>query len=404
MRVFIHSMYFLPEYGSAPVLMSELASSLVERGHTVEVITTFPRNSSEKAYRRKIYTRDIRSGYVVKRFWTPSHPSAIGRLIAWTVYTLWTMAHSLFVNKEDVLFLRLPPLQLAFTGILARYLRGTRFILNVQDIHPDLAVEAGILKNEMVIRFIKHVERWIYDRSSKVAVISEGFRKNLSAKGVSEKKLPIIPNWVDTRFMKPLPKQNPLAEKLSMNNKFVVMYSGTISISSCQTLERVLEVARLLRSYGDILFAIVGEGMKKKVIEEKASSLELENVRFFPFQIHEDLPHLLSASDVLLVPLDSSKSFLSVPSKFYTYMASGRPILALAEDDSESAQLIKQAQCGLCCRPEAIDQIQDAILYLKHMPERRRSLGNNGRKYVEAHYAKEKIMDTYNELLCAITA
>ena len=110
MRILIHTMYFLPEMGSAPILMNELASSLAARGHRVEIITTLPRPPHNRGYEGRLFVRETRNGVLVKRWPTnaTSHPA--GRLTAWTIYTLASIWNLRTVRRGDVVFLRLPPL------------------------------------------------------------------------------------------------------------------------------------------------------------------------------------------------------------------------------------------------------------------------------------------------------
>lgn len=396
MKIIIHTMYFLPEFGSAPILMNELASYFASKGHTVEVVTTIPRQRSAK-YRGRYYISEPGSGFRIKRFWTSIGSGPIGRLIAWNIYTLWSICNVLTMHRGDVVFLRLPPLQLGITGIISKLLKGARVFLNVQDIHPDLAMESGILRNQTAIRMAKGLEKWIYDRSEEIIVISDGFKQNLMDKGVPEGKIRVIPNWVDTDILRPLPKDNHIAEKFSIHNKFVVMYSGTISISSFHSLERILDVAYSVKDE-NVIFTIIGDGMKKQSLQEKAGKLGLKNVRFIPFQPYEDLPHLLAAGDVLLVPLDKDKSHLSVPSKLYNFMAVGRPILGMAESDSEVTKIITDTNCGICVAPDDIDKIVETITSLKDSYSRRNTLGLNARRYAVEKFSKEHVLKIYEEL------
>lgn len=396
MRIIIHTMYFLPEFGSAPILMNEMASYFASKGYKVAIVTTIPRQRSGK-YKGRFYINEYSNGFRIKRFWTNAGSSAIRRLLAWNIYTLWTMFNILTVHKSDVVFLRLPPLQLGMTGILLKKLKGVRVFLNIQDIHPDLAIESGILKNPLAIKMAKTFEKWIYAKLEKIIVISDGFKKNLIDKGVPPGKITVIPNWVDTNILRPLPKYNHIAKKFFAENKFVVMYSGIISCSNFESLEQIIETAQSFKDE-DIVFAIVGDGLKKQNLQEKAEKLGLNNVIFIPFQPYEDLPYLLAGSDVLLVPLDKDKSQLSVPSKLYNFMATGKPILGLTDSGSEVAKIITETNCGVYAPPDNIERIKKAIITLKDSKNYRETLGENGRKYAVEKFSREHVLKRYEEI------
>ncbi len=401
MKISIHTMYFLPDFGSAPILMNELAAGLAARGHKVEVVATIPRERGDR-FRWTIHCVERKDGFIVHRFRTNANPRPFRRLMAWNAYTLWTILHMPTFKRGQVVFLRTPPVQLGIMGWLAIRLKGVKVLLNVQDIHPDLSIESGILKHGFLIKLALRFERWVYDRADRIAVISEGFKSNLLAKGVDPEKLDVIPNWVDTDLLKPHPKDNPVARKYGFESKFVAMYSGTISISSNLALELILEAAALLRDDPDILIVLVGEGTKKPELEARARSLGLTNVRFLPFQPYEDLPLSLSAADVLLVPLDKEKSHLSVPSKLYNFMAAGRPVLGLAVEDSEVARIIRETKCGVCAPPDDTRAIAAALRTLKASPAERRAQGENGRRHVVEHFAKDMILDRYEKLMASL--
>ncbi len=399
MRILIHTMYYLPEMGSAPILMDELAGSLAARGHHVEIITTVPRPPHNRGYEGKLFVKETRNGFSVKRYPTNFTVHPIGRLIAWSIYTLATIWNLRTVRRGDVVFLRLPPLQLGLTGILARRLRGASVILNVQDIHPDLSIEAGILRNPAAIRAAAAFEKAIYRGHDRIVVISEGFKKNLRDKGVPDEKISIVPNWVDTDFLRPLPKDNPVSRRFGLQDVFTVMYSGTISISSYETLVRVLEAARFLANDPGIRVVIVGDGLKLPDLRARADSLHLGNVVFLPFQPYADLPGLLASADGLLVPLDKDKSLLSVPSKLYNFLAAGRPILGLATESSEVFQIIRDAACGLCAPPDDPVRIAAAVRALKEDLAQAVKMAANGRRLAENMYSRRSVIDAFEKLM-----
>ncbi len=402
MKILIHTMYFLPEFGSAPILMNELATYLAQAGHEVEVITTIPRPPHNQAYAGKFLARETRNGYRVKRFLTNFTQHHIGRLIAWSIYTAMATFNLMGVSRGDVLLLRLPPLQLGVTGVIARRLRGARVLVNIQDIHPDLSIESGLLRNPFIIWMAKAFEKWIYDQTKEILVISEGFKKNLEAKGVPSGKIGILPNWVDTDVLRPLPRINAFSRKFSLDDKFAVMYSGTISISSYGTLVRVLEAAQALRHDPGIVFVIVGEGLKKSDLQSQAARLNLPNVRFLPFQPYRDLPELMAAADVLLVPLDAEKSQLSVPSKLYNCMAAGRPVLGLVHVDSEVYKIIRETECGVCAPPEDPRKMVEEILALGRSPDLRSAMAARGRAYALDHFSRDRVLKTFNEIISSM--
>jgi colanic acid biosynthesis glycosyl transferase WcaI len=404
MKVFIHTMYYLPEFGSAPILMAELASYLSERGHDVEVITTIPRPPHHRKYRGLLFVSQKENGVTVRRYRTNFTVHHIGRLIAWTIYTGWSYLNLLRrVKAGDVLFLRLPPLQLGWIGRRARAKHDAGVLLSVQDIHPDLSIESGLLTKPWAIGLARKFEKWIYRQADSIAVISEGFRKNLLEKSVPSKQLTIVPNWVDTEFLKPLPKNNPIAQRLGFHNKFTVMYSGTISLSSYVTLKKVIEAAARLKDEPDFLLAIIGEGLKKPDLVDKAKSLALDNVKFLPFQPYEHLPGLLTSADVLLVPLDRTKTQLSVPSKLYNYMSAGRAVMGLTDDQSEVARILDESGGGLNVDPDDVERMKNAFLKLKQNQDECRKLGRNAREYIEDFYSKDAVLRKYEKIMMELS-
>jgi len=398
-KIYIHTMYYLPEFGSAPILMRELAVFLSRRGYQVEVISTLPRPPHHRDYRWKIVDVKKEDGFIVRRYRTNFTVHHIGRLIAWSMYTLWSIWNLRRVKNGDVVLLRLPPLQLGVVGFVANKLLKIKIVLSVQDIHPDLSIQSGLLKNVYAIKAALAFEKWIYTQSDAIIVISEGFKQNLMAKGVCKNKLFIIANWVDTDFLCPYPKENKIARKFDLHDRFVLMYSGTITLSSYKTLKKIMKAVKDLKDEERILLVIVGEGLKKPDLEAEAKRLGLKNILFLAFQPYEDLPYLLASSDILLVPLDREKTQLSVPSKLYNYMSVGKPILTTSDKGSEVARIIREAGCGFYTDPEDEGTISSTIKNLLDSPKQLDVMGNNSRTYVIENYSRDNILSLYEKIL-----
>ncbi|MBL8189196.1 MAG: glycosyltransferase family 4 protein, partial [Acidobacteria bacterium] len=201
---------------------------------------------------------------------------------------------------------------------------------------------------------------------------------------------------------RPVEKQNRFRAANGLNGDFVVMFAGNLGFIAM--LDNVIETARLLKNDPNIQFLIVGEGNAKAGLVHRASELGLSNVRFLPTQPKDVLPEMLGAADVSLVTLNKQLGQLNVPSKTYSIMASGRPVLASVPPDSEIASLIKTADCGVGVPPEDPASMADAILRLANQPEQLRQFGANGRRYVEEHLSRRKVTAQYNELLHEVAA
>jgi colanic acid biosynthesis glycosyl transferase WcaI len=319
------------------------------------------------------------------------------RLISWMHYSTNALIASLMEDDYDIVFLRSPPPSLAITGYILNKLKGTPVIFNVQDIHPDLAINSGILTNPLAIRMAKKFEKWAYDKSDAIVAISQGFKNNLIAKGVPAKKIKIIPNWVDTDFISPLSKNNPLSQQLRLNKSFVIMHAGTLTITNYSSLVGLFEAVSELRE-NDVIIALVGDGLCKGTLKEKTCELNLKNIRFYPFQPQEDLPLLWASADVSVVALDPDKSESSVPSKLYNIMATGRPVLGLMNPNCETAAIIKKTNCGVVADPRDKGSILRAITQLKEDKKLREKLGENGRKESLLRYSRDVVLGEYEEI------
>jgi colanic acid biosynthesis glycosyl transferase WcaI len=244
---------------------------------------------------------------------------------------------------------------------------------------------------------IGNVENFFYKRSSQISVLSEGFKENLVSKGVPETKQTIIPACVDTEFIRPLPRDNDLRKQWDLADNFVVLYAGNIGFS--QGLDIILKAAQLLHEYQDIVFALVGEGATKPVLQSMAEENGLNNVKFYPFLPRDEVPQIYALADVCLVSLKRDIVLESVPSKTYTIMASGRPIIATVDKNTEVGNLLNQAHCGVCIEPENPNELAKEILRQYNDETYRKDMGLRGRDYAVAHYARQVASKQYFQLI-----
>jgi colanic acid biosynthesis glycosyl transferase WcaI len=228
-------------------------------------------------------------------------------------------------------------------------------------------------------------------------VISEWFRRRLVAKGVTEWKLLVISNFVDTDFVEPRDRLNSFSKEQELDEKFVVLYAGNIGLS--QNFENILSAAGRLNHLEDLCFLIVGAGTRRSWLEGKLSQNNLLNVRLLPYQPKSTVPDVYASSDVCLVPLKGGTAQQTFPSKIYTIMAAGRPAIVAADADSELSWVAKESGCGWAVPPDNDEALAKAIELAYQQRSSLKQKGELGRKYVVQHHSRQVIARQYDRLI-----
>lgn len=407
MRLLLLILQFPPDVNSTGLLMAQLGESLVARGHQVDVLTTFPHYERFQVwpeYRGRLFQRDTYRGMRVLRLYVHARgrkQNMLNRLLSYLSFSLLAAAAGLLARRSyDAI---LCPNGGFLTGIAASVLgaaRGVPFVLNVQDLYPETPVRAGQLKDGPAVRVLEWLERYQYRRAAHITVIAPAFRDNLLAKGVPPHKVSVIPNFADVEVIRPLSRDNPWSRRHGLADRFVVAHAGNVGY--VYDLETLLHAAARLSAYSDILFLIVGDGVMKPRLQELAGELGLANVRFLPFQPSEDLPWLRAACDVHLSLYRPGSARYSMPSKLYEIMASGRPLVASAEPDSDVRRLVDESGCGLGLEPGDPEALAEAVLRLRADPALRQALAASGRAHAERSYSRTRVADQYERLLASV--
>jgi glycosyltransferase involved in cell wall biosynthesis len=402
MNVLVLTTTFPPEVRSAALLMWELAESMVRRGHKVTVITAPPEEGGEG---RRIgpvclpYVED-RSGVRVVRVPTlaihRTHAPAFLRGIGQILNALAYLIAALWVKEVDVSLAYSPPLALGIVGAVLHRLKGIPHVLNVQDLVPQYAIDLGILKNRALIRALKWVEWTVYRNVQQITVHSRGNAEYMVREGVPPSKVAVVPNWVDTRLIQPRARETAYREKAGLQGKFVVLFAGMLGFA--QDLDTVIEAGAFLRSHPDIVVLIVGEGVEKERLREKARGLGLENIRFMPAVSSAEYPEVVASADLCLATLQKSLRCPVVPSKLLGYMAAGRPIVASFPEGGDAPRVLREAACGVCVPAGEPEQLARAIIAASGNPDECRARGENGRRFVEAHHDREVVMSLYESV------
>jgi colanic acid biosynthesis glycosyl transferase WcaI len=408
MKLLILCPHYAPDVAPTGEVMTSIATALADRGHELHVVTSLPwyrQHRVEPGWGGRLWRTETTSwGRITRLHPFPTDKTNIpARAVAFAGFTgLATIAGLVARGRPDAVMVMSPPLPLGVAGWLAAASRRAPFVFNIQDVFPDVAVELGAITDPRVIKAASWLERFLYRRADAVTVLSEDLRDNVAGKlrGHRPDRVEVIPNFVDTERIAPADPDNGYRREYGLTGRTVVMYAGNVGLS--QSLDLVVEAARRHRDRQDLVFVINGGGSALDGLRSRAEGMD--NLRFVPMQPRERLPEVLAAADLHLVPLRTGLARSSVPSKLYSILAAGRPVLASVDPGTEVATTIERAGAGVSVPPEDADAFCSALDELVGDEERRRSMGASGRRFVEGWVSPAAVGEAYERLFEAVVA
>jgi colanic acid biosynthesis glycosyl transferase WcaI len=273
--------------------------------------------------------------------------------------------------------------------------------LHVQDFEVDAAFDLGILPNRKGLKaLVTGLEGWLMRRFDTVSSISEPMTKRLLKKGVSQGRIRLFPNWVDISAIHPLPDniRNDIRREMGFKDgDLVILYSG--NMGEKQGLDTILETAEQLRHMANVHFILCGEGVVKKKLMEQAIARNLTHIRFLSLQPAEKLNELLNMADVHLLMQKKNASDLVMPSKLSGMLASGRAVIAMAEQSTAVYTVIEQSRAGIIVPPEDADKLTEALLSLAASVDERNLCGTFAREYAVANLGYNSVMNKFQQTM-----
>jgi len=407
-KILVLCPHYHPDVAPTGVVMTRLVDELADRGHQLEVVTSLPwyrEHRIEPGWEgRLVRTEKMRWGRLVRVYPFPGgdRSSLIARALSFAGFTALAGLRTILARgRFDLVLAMSPPLTLGLPAWVAARLRRVPFVFNVQDVFPDVAVEVGALSSRQVIAVFAALERHVYRTSDAVTVLSDDLRQNLVQKirsrpgrGGSTDKIRVIPNFVDTDHIAVQDRQNSYRDEYDLGDRTVVMYAGNVGFS--QSLDLLTEAARRLAHRDDVVFVVNGGGSAIDQVAEEAR--DLPNVVLAPLQPRERLPEVLAAADIHTVLLKAGLAKASVPSKTYSVLAAGRPVVASVDAGTEVTRMLQDSAGGVSVDPGDPDAFVDALVSLIDDSERRAAMGRAGREWVADAASPAAIAAAYEVL------
>jgi glycosyltransferase involved in cell wall biosynthesis len=399
-KLWIISELYYPEITSTGYIVTHIAEGLAAKGFSVSVLCSQPTYSARGMWAP---AKENRNSVVIHR----SRGTTLDKdILFFRLINLVTITLSLFVNVlwrlkrfESVLVVTNPP-SLPYFVAFACWLRRANCVLLIHDVYPELLVAVGKLRaTSLLVRLLNKLNKLLYMSVNHIVVIGRDMHTKIANRLDNEKQVSVITNWADIDQVIPIDKdQNALLRELCLREKFVLEYAGNIGYPN--DIESIVEsAAQLLGDKSDIRFLFIGSGAKKRWLEGEVARRNLSNVTILPSRPRDDQVNFLNACDIALVSLVKGMKGVSVPSRMYNILAAGKPIIAIAEPESEVALVVEEENIGWIVPPNNDEQLVNVIREAYSKPQRLAEMGRRARKIAETKYCFGHTLNSFQTLL-----
>lgn len=391
MRVLYVSQYFVNADQAGGVRHYQHTRALARAGHHVSVVTTYvthkERTVPEEYRGRRIVRETDPDGIEVWRTYsTPGYGRDLrSRVASYGTFAWWSAVAGARAPRPDVVVASSPSLPSAAAAAVLAKARRAPFLLEVRDLWPDSAIEMGLVKDAKTIAVARRMERFCYAAADRIVALTEGIRDGMIAQGVPPGKIELITNGVDLEIgADPTPAAAPVPD-----DAVVAMYVGAHGTYS--SLDTLLDAADHLRDAPEVRIVLVGSGDQKARLVDEAARRGLGNVAFVDPVPKREVPSWLARADICILPYQDRALFAgALPNKIFDYLGAARPIIASAPAGEVTA-VVEAADCGLATPAEDGAALADAIRTLAADRDRRRALGENGRRHALEHYDRRAL-------------
>lgn len=396
MRILLFNEYYPPDT-SATAKMAEQVAEALARKHRVTVLAGRPSYDPSEFYSWRLLRREIRNGVTVERVGSTSYARhRMRRRVAnYLSYLALAVPRALAIRADVILAMTDPPVA-GIAGAAVARIVGKPFVYNIRDLYPDMALGGGIAQPSKWMERWEALHRRALQSAARVIVLGEDMRERILAKGVAPDRVVVVRDGTFLPAAAPDPGdpevQRILCE-IRGNFPFVVLHAGNLGFYGAWST--LIEAAKMLCNE-NIGFVFIGDGAQKRKIEESAAGLA--NVRFLPFRPAAQIPLVMMAGDVHVITIRRGLEGVVVPSKLYSTLAAGRPVLAVAAATSDVARIATQSGCGLAADPDDAEAVAAAILRLRDDPARVGEMGARARA-AACKYARVTELERFTEIL-----
>jgi glycosyltransferase involved in cell wall biosynthesis len=396
MRILLFNEYYPPDTSATAKMAAVVAEHLAKR-HEVTVVAGRPSYDPTEYYPFAFLRRSVQNGVTVERVGSTAYPrhKMKRRVANYLSYLALAVPRAIALRPDVVLAMTDPPVAGIAGAFVARMARRP-FVYNIRDLYPDMAVGGDIVRPSTWVKRWENMHRRALRRAARVIVLGDDMRQRILKKGISPDRVAVVRDG--TTFPASMPDRcdptvQGIVQEIRCGFPFVAIHAGNLGFYGAWNT--LVEAAQMLRNENAGL-VFVGDGANRASIESFAEGLP--NVRFLSFRPAEQISHVMMAGDVHIVTVRRGLEGVVVPSKLYSILAAGRPLLVVAPAECDAARIVTESGCGVAADPDDPSSVAKALRSLRDDPAGLVAMGLRARE-VASNYARVKELDRFTTIL-----
>jgi glycosyltransferase involved in cell wall biosynthesis len=392
MHILLFNEYYPPDT-SATAKMAALVAETLAKKHQVTVLAGRPSYDPDEYYPFAFLRSNTRNNVTVERVGSTAFPrhKMKRRVSNYLTYLALAVPRAMAIRADVVLAMTDPPVAGIAGAFIAR-MSGRPFVYNIRDMYPDMAVGGNIVRPNSLVDCWEQMHRRALREAARVIVLGDDMRDRILAKGVSPERVVIVRDGSSPSG--PLPdRAHPAVQEVRSGFPFVVLHAGNLGFYGAWST--LLKAAEILRNENTgVVF--VGDGANRAAMQSSVNGSP--NVRFLPFRPASEIPHVMMAGDLHIITVKRGLEGVVVPSKLYSTLAAGRPVLVVAPLECDAARIVRESGCGIAVDPDDPNAVAEAIRELRDDPKRLAEMGQRARETSEK-YARVNELEKFASII-----
>ena len=392
MHILLFNEYYPPDTSATAKMAALVAETLAER-HQVTVLAGRPSYDPDEYYPFEFLRSDSRNNVAVERVGSTAFPrhEMRRRVSNYLSYLALAVPRALAIRPDVVLAMTDPPVAGIAGAFIAR-MSARPFVYNIRDMYPDMAIGGDIVRANSLVARWEQMHRRALREAARVIVLGDDMRDRILAKGVAPERVVVVRDGSSPSGPLPDPG-HPAVKEVRCGFPFVVLHAGHLGFYGAWST--LLQAAEILRDENTGL-VFIGDGANRKAMQSSVNGSP--NVRFLPFRPASEIPHVMAAGDLHIITVKRGLEGVVVPSKLFSTLAAGRPVLVVAPSECDASRIVRESGCGITADPDDPNSVAAGIRELRDNPRRLAEMGRRARETSEK-YARVKELAKFPSII-----